>query len=358
LGPEVRNALILTLGPEVRNALILTEWQCEQGHCWQARYGDIQQGSGCPHCNNLLRKTPADYHTLAAERNFVWLGPEVPNIQTKTGWQCQQGHRWRAHYSSISRGSGCPHCAGHRPKTPADYQALAAERDFVWLGPQVANTLEPTEWQCQHGHRWRANYNSLSRGSGCPYCARGNRPSTRAKTSADYYALAQKRGFRWIGPEVGDTVTPTGWQCPQGHSWQAQYSNIQHGTGCPHCAGNARKVAADYHALAKKRNFVWLGPEVPNIQSPTGWQCPQGHHWQARYNNIQRGTGCPYCAGVVAKKTPDDYHTLAAQQGFVWLGPEVPNIQTKTGWQCTRGHQWQASYARIRQGGRCPECAV
>lgn len=58
-----------------------------------------------------------------------------------------------------------------------------------------------------------------------------------------------------------------------------------------------RRTPDDYHALAKERGFVWLGPEVPNIRTKTGWQCEQGHRWQARYDDVRRVTGCPYCAG-------------------------------------------------------------
>jgi hypothetical protein len=54
------------------------------------------------------KKMPADYHALAEKRDFRWLGPEVPNAATKTGWECHQGHRWETTYSSIQQGTGCP----------------------------------------------------------------------------------------------------------------------------------------------------------------------------------------------------------------------------------------------------------
>ena len=81
------------------------------------------------------KRTPADYHALAEKRGFHWLGPEVPNVDTRTAWECGFGHRWEATHSNLRRGSGCPFCAGVAPKTPADYHALAEERGFRWLGP-------------------------------------------------------------------------------------------------------------------------------------------------------------------------------------------------------------------------------
>ncbi len=73
----------------------------------------------------MRRKTPTDYHLLAQKRSFRWLGPETPNTQTKTGWECERGHRWQARYYSIRQGTGCPVCAGLARKRLADYRTLA-----------------------------------------------------------------------------------------------------------------------------------------------------------------------------------------------------------------------------------------
>jgi hypothetical protein len=344
------------LGPEVPNVRTRTTWECEQGHRWEAVYSSIQSGTGCPSCAGNMPKTPADYFALAEERGFRWLGPEVPNVITKTGWECENGHRWEAIYDSIRSGTGCPFCYGNVPKMPADYQALAEDRGFRWLGPEVPNTATKTEWECAQGHRWEATYTDVRRGSGCPFCC-GNIP----KKPADYFALAAERGFRWLGPEVPNVVTKTGWECEKGHRWEAIYSSIQRGTGCPVCATERiadalRRKPQDYQLLAERRGFRWLGPEVPDIHTKTGWKCKQGHQWEATYGSIRSGTGCPCCAGNMPK-TPADYLTLAEERGFRWLGPEVPNVVTKTGWECEEGHQWEAIYDSIRCGTGCPFCA-
>ena len=312
------------LGPEVPSTHTKTGWECEQVHRWEAPYSSIQQGRSCPVCAGKVPKTPVDYHVLAEERGFRWLGPEVPNTKTKTGWECERGHWWEVPYHSIQQGSGCPICAGSVPKMPADYHALAKERGFRWLGPEVSNALTRTSWVCEYGHRWEARYNSIQQGRGCPVCA-----SKVPKTPADYHALAEERGFRWLGPEVPNTSTKTSWECERGHRWEAPYSSIQQGRGCPVCAGRARKTPADYHTLAEKRGFRWLGPNASYTKTKTTWECAQGHRWEARYNDIQKGSGCPFCAGTVPK-TSADYHTLAEERGFHWLGPEVPNTGTES----------------------------
>ncbi len=202
-------------------------------------------------------KTEQDYYDLADERGFEWLGPVVNNIQTKTWWRCSRGHRWMARYGSLKYGrrSGCPHCYGNTPLTAEDFRALAEARGWRWLGPEVNNSTK-TGWECEQGHQWRAPYNNLSSGSGCPRCA-GKAP----RTPDDYHALAQERGFRWLGPEVGRVDKSTEWECKRGHKWQACFRNIQQGGGCPHCYGNTPLTAADFHALGQSRGWKWMGPE-------------------------------------------------------------------------------------------------
>jgi hypothetical protein len=93
-------------------------------------------GAACPIGYAITmprRKTSADYHTLAEKRGFRWLGHEVPNIQTKTHWGCEEGHQWEGIYNSIQRRTGCLFCTDNLPKTPEDYKALAQERGLRWL---------------------------------------------------------------------------------------------------------------------------------------------------------------------------------------------------------------------------------
>ena len=198
----------------------------------------------------------------------------------------------------------------------------------------------------EHG-RFEQEPASHLRGSGCPEC--GGRVQ---KLSDDYRKLAKKRGFIWLGPEVDKAKIKTEWQCQNKHRWMAGFFTIQQGTGCPYCAGKAPKSVKDYHDLAKKRGFIWMGPEVNKVRIKTMWQCQKGHKWEAAFNGIKTGNGCPYCAVI----STEDYHNLATERGFTWLGPEVPNTVTKTKWQCQKGHIWETKFSYIQTGTGCPIC--
>lgn len=331
-----------------------TTWRCPEGHTWEAAYINVKHGgTGCPHCSNQARKKQEDYQRLGRQFGFVWLGPVVRNTQTKTKWRCPENHCWKATYSSIRLGYGCPYCAQTAPKTADDYYALAEARGFEWLGSSApATTKIKTKWRCTKNHTWEAAYSWILSGSGCPRCA-GNEP----KTEADYYALAKQSGFVWLGPMVKNVRTKTQWRCGNNHTWFATYSRIQQGSGCPACAGNKRKLEADYHALATRRGIEWLGPLPKNVREKSKWRCGENHTWLATYNEIELRGKCPICGGSNhLPKTEADYHALAKQRGIKWLGPMVKNTKTRTEWQCSKGHAWFTTYNSIQQGTRCGPC--
>jgi hypothetical protein len=347
-----RTLNIRWLGPLPPNVETKTHWQCPQGHHWQAAYHPLSRAKGCPACQHHVPKQPDDYHALAATRGYQWLGPQVRDTSTKTRWRCAEGHEWEAPFSTIQKGHGCPACAKHARKTAADYHALAKLSNFRWLGSTVpAVTDTKTRWACSRGHTWASSYHNLSLTKGCPICL-----GKRRKTDRDYRALARRRGLKWLGQTAPSNVgTKTRWACRRGHAWDTTYNSLQQGHGCPWCANRVQKSPKDYRALARTRGFQWLGPEVSRASAKTTWRCGKRHVWSAPYSTIQSGHGCPYCARR-APKTPADYHAMAQQRGYEWLGPAVPTAQTKTWWRCPFGHEWLTPYASLRSGYNCPHC--
>lgn len=177
-------------------------------------------------------------------------------------------------------------------------------------------------------------------------------------TDHDYEALAKKRDFEWLGPPVDNTKTKTRWRCSKNHSWVATYSSIRQGTGCPICLKDARnKTEVDYHALARHRGFEWLGPLPKDVNALSEWCCAKKHTWFATYNGIRLRGLCPICAKHDnQRKTERDYVSLAKKRGIEWLGPPVKNTKTKTQWRCSKEHAWFTTYNSIQQGSGCGKC--
>lgn len=263
---------IIWLGPDLpKNNATKTLWLCLIcDHKFQAVYNNLSQGHGCPECAkekriNTKRYSPDQYHQLAQECNFTWLGPKATSVLEPTGWQCKAcNNTWQARHADIRRGKGCPECAKKNRaqklcKKPAQYHQLAHDRKAEWLGPEVSNTTISTAWQCQTcGNIWQTSYAYLRASIGCPKCSIEKRANLRRISAKQYHRLAHKDNLIWLGPEVLTTVTNTTWRCQVCNcEWQACYHNIRKGTGCPNCKeskGESRIAQIlDFLGVAYKR---------------------------------------------------------------------------------------------------------
>ena len=353
------------LGPYPRNSKALTAWRCPNGHPFPASYNNVDRGMNCKFCAReetarQQRHSQAAYHALAQRRGIFWLGPPVNSALAQTVWECPMEHRWSARYNTVhnAKGNGCRRCGHERRATrirrhPGEYRALAASRGFKWLGPTVKSTKQDTEWECEAGHRFKSTYNRLDQRPNGGGCRQcaGLAPLT----SVDFHALASRRGFVWLGTAAVNSRTKSQWRCGVGHEWPATYSSVSGGSGCPPCSGNQRKTIEEFVQLAERRGFLWHGPLVPNSKTDTEWECPWGHRWFTTYNAIDQESGCLECTGRLPK-TPEDYRRLAAERGFVWDEVVVANTSEKAGWTCAKGHLFQSAYNTIGAGHGCPSC--
>jgi very-short-patch-repair endonuclease len=255
-------------------------------------------------------------------------------------------------------------------KEPADYQAMAATRSAVWLGPAVPNANTLTWWKCLVcGRRWRTTHNVLKQGSGCPGCGVGRRSALNRRRPEEYHALAAQHGLRWTGSYPESANHRTEWECPRGHRWMTTYVRIKEGRGCARCARAAhlercaaeRHDEAAYRAAGDAAGMDWLGPKVASANAKTGWRCRAcGRTWTESYHKLASGRGCPRCRldrrNERLRIPAERYRALARGRGFVWLGPRPARIVRPTRWRCPKGHEWETSYASVALGSGCHVC--
>lgn len=182
------------------------------------------------------------------------------------------------------------------------------------------------------------------------------------KSLNDYKKVGEKRGIIYLLECIprNTRVKVEGWKCSNDHIWSARYNDIQQGTGCPHCSGLLPKNLNDYNNLAKLKGFKYIQDNVPKSvdTSINGWKCSNDHIWKATYSNIQHSTGCPHCSGQFPKNL-EDYKKLAQGKGFTYTLNDIPkSIKILTdGWKCSNDHNWSARYDDIRSGYACPYCS-
>ena len=154
------------------NASTKLEWECQKGHRWFAVPFSVKQGSWCPKCAGVEKKTLEDMHALAHANTGRCLSTVYVNSQTKLEWECQKGYQWFAVPNSVKQGSWCPHCAGNQLKTLKDMQILASANGGRCLSDTYINSRTKLLWKCRSGHRWWAAPDIMQQGHWCEICRR------------------------------------------------------------------------------------------------------------------------------------------------------------------------------------------
>lgn len=122
-----------------------------------------------------------------------------------------------------------------------------------------------------------------------------------------------------------------------------------------------RRSAEDYHWLAKENGMFWVGHAVPeHTLVKTGWECPQGHLWLARWADVWMGRTCPTCKGV-DRITRKDYVRMGMRHGIYFVGPVPKGKREKTWWELPGPEKKRVFYSyRVldeRKHPFCPENA-
>ena len=374
-------------------------WRCAKGHEWQEVICYRVQGHGCPYCSgNKVLKGENDlasvYPALVAEWSDKNL-PLRPDQVTygsgrKVWWVCARGHEWKTMIAHRSlEGSGCPYCSGRK--------TVEGENDLTTLYPSVAAEwskrnfpLRPSQfspgsnkkvwWSCSKGHKWQAIIASRTlKGSGCPYCS-GRKAMEGENDLATLYPSIAAEWSKRNSPLRPSQFRPGSnkkvwWQCSKGHEWQTIIvSRTLKGGGCPYCSGQKavegeNDLATLYPSIAaewSKRNSPLRPSQFsPGSNKKVWWQCSKGHEWRATVDSrTLQGCGCPYCAGQKVICGETDLATRYSNIAAEWSNRNLPlrpdqvtcGSDKKVWWQCSMGHEWQATVNNRTAGSGCPYC--
>jgi glutaredoxin len=192
------------------------------------------------------------------------------------------------------------------PKLKLDVvNARLSERGFMLVGEYV-NANTHTLFRCSKGHEWPAQPRYIiNSGFGCPHCA-GNVKLTKS----DIEKRLEGRGIRLVGDQVGLRNKVT-FACDYGHEWNAEINTVlNHRSGCPHCAKNAKLDAVVINERLKPRGIQMIGP-YQGTKNKSSFKCDMGHEWEVGLASVLGGNGCPTCNIDSQRYTTKEFIKLA-----------------------------------------------
>lgn len=138
-----------------------------------------------------------------------------------------------------------------------------------------------------------------------------------------------------------------------GHEWETVPSTVNHGRGCPKCAGKLLSQE-EWRARYQKVGLDLLEDIKTNVHR-VDTRCQKcGHEWKSIPNNVQQGRGCPECKRISAS----EWEERAALVGIRWI--DIPrDARTQSRAECLEcGREWLARPSAIAAGHGCDQCAA
>lgn len=356
-------------------------WECAEGHQWEAIPNRIKMGTWCPICSSGLGERIArEYFEQIFEKKFPktrphWLINERGNRMELDGFCPSLGlafeHQGKQHYSAnnnfgspdheiekIQKDDDCKirKCAengvvlfqipeiptmlhideikrfieeicllngidlpydfhgkivalknayvtSHLKKAFNELKLVCRNRGGKCLSKYYTNSKTKLSFECYKGHRWETTPDSINSGQWCPLCGKEKSARTRRSDISEIKEIALARGGRCLSREYKDSKQKLLWACKEGHQWEARLPDIKSGNWCPFCAGKMKLTIEEMHEMAEKRNGKCISINYTNSQTKLVWECSMGHQWEATPNKIKGGNWCPICA--VDRKAQD-----------------------------------------------------
>lgn len=164
---EIRGGILIS-NEYINNKTSITI-QCNEGHIWETKWSIIKNGSWCPFCVNVNKRTLNDIHTYISNKPFIILSTQYKNCKSKLQWKCDKGHIWEAAWTTLQQGHGCPSCMRRIPDI-IDLQAFAKTKSGELLSLEYKNSKSKLQWKCDKGHIWEAVWNDIRTGHWCSKC--------------------------------------------------------------------------------------------------------------------------------------------------------------------------------------------
>ena len=352
------------------NSQTKLQWQCKEGHIWEARPNDIKQGQWCPTCGlkksvDKKRLHIEDLQELARNRDGMCLSTHYINNRTHLRWQCKEGHIWNASADNIKAGKWCPICGykaiGEQKRlTIEEMKKIAEQRDGRCLSKQYFDAHTKLRWQCKEGHIWKSTPMSIRKGSWCPKCSEHISERICRKIFENIFnERFPKKRPDWLKRPNGRNMELDGYCSKLGIAFE--YQGEQHYKDVLRYDGkrslDQQKELDEFKRRKCEEHTVFL-IEVPF--SVDYEKMPNFIIDECKKKNIMvpkiTKTLDYKLLNIYSPEKLKELQEIAKERGGFCLSKRYVNSQTKLQWKCKEGHIWEAGPSNIKTGHWCPSC--
>lgn len=172
------------------------------------------------------------YFLLIHKKGGTLLDKGFINYNIPLTIKCKNNHITKQTIKNINRNKYlCIECTQHKKGTIEEMKELAINNNGECMSNKYINDSTKLQWKCKNNHIFNSTPSNIKSGRWCKQCA-NNKKRLDITVLQNY---AKSKEGKLLSTEYKNTNQQLLWECNNGHTWYAKYSNISQGKWCPHC---------------------------------------------------------------------------------------------------------------------------
>lgn len=293
---------------------------------------------------------------------------EYINKRTPIIFRCASGHEWSAQPQSIFNGSWCRKCweqnvAGAHLRLSnglKQAQDIATKRGGNCLSEAYKSNSTKMKWICANGHQWSAALSDIRKGSWCPDCGSG----ARERLTRYYFEEITGSEFPkskpiWLLNDRGNRMELDGFNSELSlafeHQGEQHYQEVEHFNRRKETLATRLKDDERKRDLCKKNEITLI--EVPyfiSTEDLPAWIKNSINKLRPSIN-LKPDTDIKFTKYAKSNEL-EVLKDVAKSLGGQCLSSIYLGAMEKHHFICSKGHEWKAIAANIKNGTWCPKC--
>lgn len=225
------------------------------------------------------------------------------------------------------------------------------EEGYTLLEEKYVNADSHLRYTCNNNHTTKITWNKFRKGQRCRSC-NGSEKLTLEYVQEQFFL----RGYELLTKEYINNGTLMNCKCPEGHIISTSWGNLQRDDHqCIVCNDYYITIFQVYEEF-KERGFKLKTTEYKNNKEKLKYVCYNGHNSKIDYKSFKEGSGCKQCATDKSKHSLEYIKNKFQERGYTLTSTEYVSCDEKLQFTCSKGHETEISYSKLRRGRGCNCC--
>jgi hypothetical protein len=216
------------------------------GNEWDACASNILYGakSGCPRCSKSGRPISVDINEtkrrlFKKHRNNIEL-LEFNGYCNRCKFKCNIcNYEWYADARKVTKGSGCPECARNNDKLSSEYvENFISSKGCIWISGNYENAKGKLLIEFKCGHSRNVTWNEFQQGKRCNICGikdRCNQHKTKKEEIVKFLNDHDLEFISFVGEYTVQKKTDVIYKCKLGHLTTRKVDHVFQYPTCNKC---------------------------------------------------------------------------------------------------------------------------